>query len=491
VWGAHLAWSGNHALLAERLDDGRRYVQLGELLHPGEVVLEPGESYGTPWVLGVYADGGLTPATWGFHRALRTRAIAPTTPRPVTLNTWEAVYFDHESSRLRELADRAARVGVERFVLDDGWFGSRRDDTRGLGEWWVSDEVYPEGLGPLIDHVRSLGMEFGIWVEPEMVNADSAVAREHPEWIATVAGHDPVLGRNQLVLDLTNDDAYEYVAAHLDALLRTHDIGFVKWDMNRPHVAAADASGAPASHRLVLALYRLLDELRAAHPSVEFESCASGGGRIDHAILERTDRVWTSDCNDAVERQVIQRGASMLVPPEVMGCHIGPPTAHTTGRRQAIAFRGITAMFGHLGIEWDLTGADDAQLDALADVVALHRQHRQLLHEGDVVRLDTEPSVCAHGVYAADRSAGLVSFAQLTTGDGLAPSPLVLPGLDPDRVYRVEHVALPGLRLGHGRLPDWWASGCELTGAALAAVGVQLPALLPETAVLLSLRATR
>ena len=193
VHGIHLAWSGNHTLLAERLADGRRYVQAGELLHPGEVVLEPGESYTTPEVVGVYSATGLTPATWGFHRTVRRSPTHLTTPRPVLLNTWEAVYFDHDLDTLRELADVAAAVGIERFVLDDGWFGSRRDDTSGLGDWWVSAAVYPDGLAPLIDHVTGLGMEFGIWVEPEMVNPDSDVFRALQKFRNTMTADDSLL----------------------------------------------------------------------------------------------------------------------------------------------------------------------------------------------------------------------------------------------------------------------------------------------------------
>ena len=332
VHGVHLAWSGNHTMLAERLADGRRYVQAGELLHPGEVVLEPGESYATPEVIAVYSSEGLTPATWGFHRAVRRSPSHPTSPRPVLLNTWEAVYFRHDHETLRELADVAASMGIERFVLDDGWFGSRRDDTSGLGDWVVSADVYPEGLAPLIEHVTGLGMEFGIWVEPEMVNPDSELYRAHPDWALTTDGYEPVLGRDQLVLDLGRPEAFAHVLGHLDALLADHDIACVKWDMNRDHAQGSGATGAPGTHDQTLALYALLDELRRRHPDVEFESCASGGGRIDHEILRRVERVWTSDCNDALERQTIQRGASMLIPPEVMGAHIGPTRAHTTGR---------------------------------------------------------------------------------------------------------------------------------------------------------------
>jgi alpha-galactosidase len=487
VWGAHLAWSANHAILAERLPDGRRYVQLGELLHPGELSLEPGESYRTPEVVAVHSDTGLTAATQQFHRHLRVRATHPTTPRPVLVNTWEAVYFDHDLERLKALADRAARVGVERFVLDDGWF-SRRDDTSGLGDWVVSADAHPKGLGPLIDHVRGLGMEFGLWVEPEMVSPDSDLYRAHPEWALTTDGYEPVLSRDQLVLDLADHDAFGHVLGQLDELLADHDIAYLKWDMNRDHVAASGAGGAAGTHAQTLALYRLLDELRERHPMVEIESCSSGGARIDHEILKRTERVWTSDCNDALERQTIQRGASMLIPPELMGAHIGPERSHTTGRRHDLAFRAATALFGHLGVEWNLLSLRDDELDALAEVIAVHRRLRPLLHTGDVVRFDTEPAYLAHGVYAADRSEAVVSFAQLTTAPSLTPPPLLLPGLDGARTYRVEHLALPGERLGPARTtPAWWTAGVELTGVALATVGLQLPCSNPESALLLHL----
>jgi alpha-galactosidase len=490
VWGVHVAWSGNHTLLAERLPDGRRYLQGGELLHSGEVVLEPGESYSTPDLVAVYSTGGLTPASWGFHRAVRSSPAHPVRPRPVLLNTWEAVYFRHDLPTLRELADTAAALGVERFVLDDGWFGSRRDDTSGLGDWWVSPEVYPDGLTPLIDHVTGLGMEFGIWVEPEMVNPDSDVMRAHPEWALTTEGYEPVSGRNQLVLDLGQPDAFAHVLDQLDALLRDHDIAYVKWDMNRDHVQGSGAGGSPGTHAQTLAVYRLLDELRRRHPTVEFESCASGGGRIDLEILRRVERVWTSDCNDALERQTIQRGASMLIPPEVMGAHIGPRGSHTTGRVQSLAFRAATAIFGHLGVEWNVTRLDDAEREALREVIALHGRHRELLHSGDVVRFDTEPAYCAHGVYALDRSEGLVSFAQLATAGSLTPPPLRLPGLDPDRRYRAERVALPGERWGVSLTqPAWVTDGGEFTGRQLAVAGLQPPVLNPESAVLIHLTA--
>ncbi|MGE0141155.1 MAG: alpha-galactosidase [Ilumatobacteraceae bacterium] len=449
-------------------------------------------------MVATYAEG-LTRASWGFHRAVRSLPNHPVAPRPVLLNTWEAVYFDHDLDRLRRLADVAAEVGVERFVLDDGWFGSRRNDRSGLGDWTVSPDAHPQGLQPIIDHVRGLGMDFGLWVEPEMVNPDSDLFRAHPDWVLATPGYEPVLGRHQLVLNLAHPDAFQLILGRLDALLRDHDIAYLKWDMNRDHVQGSGTGGAAGSHDQTLALYRMLGELRQRHPRVEIESCASGGGRIDHAILRHTERVWTSDCNDALERQTIQRGASMFVPPEVMGAHIGPPRAHTTGRVHTLAFRAATALFGHLGIEWNLLDLDEGERRDLAAVIALHRRFRWLLHSGDVVRFDADldgfdrdaPAVShAQGVYASDRSEALISFVRLRTGSSLAPVPLRLPGLGPDRAYRVESIGLPRSgRVPARHQPAWLASGIELTGRQLATHGLQMPVLNPESALLVHLRA--
>lgn len=492
VWGAHLGWSANHQVICHALHEGRKVLQLGELLHPGEIVLQPGESYAAPTVHCTYSPSGLTAASWGYHRALRSRPGHPRSPRPVLINTWEAVYFDHDFETLCALADTAAAVGVERFVLDDGWFGGRRDDRRGLGDWVVSADAHPRGLAPLIDHVRGRGMDFGLWFEPEMVSPDSDVYRAHPEWVLATEGYEPVMGRHQLVLNLAHPAAYAHVRDHLHAVLRDHEIAFVKWDMNRHHVQAAGSDGAAGTHAQTVALYRLLDELRVLHPMVEFESCASGGGRVDFGILARTDRVWTSDCNDALERQTIQRGVSMLVPPELMGCHIGPPTAHTTGRRHSLAFRGATAMFGHLGIEWNLLDLLPKEREALSELVRLHQRHRALLHSGDVVRFDPVHNGVlvasqAGGVYAVDRHEALICVAQLRTGASLAPPPLRLPGLLTEMRYRVT-VVDPVSKVGRAaRHPLPWMDGITLTGRELANHGVQLPAMDPESALVLHL----
>jgi alpha-galactosidase len=481
VWGVHLASSSNHLIIADRRLDGRRCVQLGELLHPGEVRLEPGEEYRTPTVLATYSASGLTPAAQGFHRWARRDTARTPSPRPVVLNTWEAVYFNHDPDRLRALATIAAEVGIERFVLDDGWFSSRRDARSGLGDWVVSNAAHPDGIDPLIAHVHSLGMQFGIWIEPEMVNPESALYRAHPEWALVTEGYAPVLGRHQLVLDLARPDAYRHVAAQLHRLLSEHAIDAVKWDLNRPQVQGSGAGGAAGAHAQARAARRLLNEMRERHPHIEFESCAAGGGRIDLGIARLVDRFWTSDCNDAVERQVIQRGASLLIPPEMMGCHIGPPTAHTTGRTHTLPLRALTAMFGHLGVEWNLLELDARERDELASVIAAHRRHRALLHSGDVVRFDPigdpdHPTALAHGVYAPDRSEALVAYTQLRTDTALLPPPLRLPRLAPGSHYELREVGLGAARASFTAGP--------LTGLQLAVHGFQLPRLDPESGVL-------
>ncbi|MPZ81320.1 MAG: alpha-galactosidase [Actinophytocola sp.] len=488
VWGLHVAWSGNHVTYAERMPEGTATLGGGELLLPGEVILAPGEEYASPWLYAVYSAHGIDGLSAAFHAWLRSRPAHPSSPRPVVLNTWEAVYFDHDLDRLRSLADVAARIGVERFVLDDGWFSHRRDDTAGLGDWYVDSSVWPAGLAPLISHVTGLGMRFGIWVEPEMVNEDSDLYRAHPDWVlGPGAGVLPPRARNQQVLDLNAPEAYAHILDRLDELLRDNDISFVKWDHNRDLVAAGHA-GRAGVHGQTLAVYRLLDALRARHPDVEIESCSSGGARVDLEILARTDRVWASDSNDALERQTIQRWTALLLPPELIGSHVGPPTVHSSGRTQHLSFRFATALFGHFGIEWDIASASPPELAGLAAGIAFYRRVRGLLHTGTVVRADhPDPAAFVHGVVAPDRSAGVFAYVQLTTSARGVPAPMRLPGLAPDRRYAVTLVAPAGEPMTLGSGPVW--TDRVLTGRVLAEVGLRPPILAPEQAWLVELTA--
>ncbi|MEU4690162.1 alpha-galactosidase [Actinoplanes sp. NPDC023714] len=491
VWGVHVAWSGNHRTLAERTSTGASLLGGGELLLAGEVRLEPGGSYRSPWLYASYGCG-LDRMSSRFHRYLRGRPHHPRTPRPVILNTWEAVYFQHDLARLTELADVAAQVGVERFVLDDGWFRHRRDDRAGLGDWYVDETVWPKGLHPLVDHVRALGMEFGLWVEPEMINVDSDLARAHPDWILQTGGRLPPEARHQQVLDLGQPGAYAYLLERLDALLTEYDIAYLKWDHNRDLIDAGHSpTGAAGVHVQTVEVYRLLDELRERHPAVEIESCSSGGSRVDLGILEHTDRIWTSDCNDALERQAIQRWTGLLVPPELIGAHVGPTVSHTTGRVHTLDFRAGTALFGHFGIEWDITRADPADRERLAAWIALYKRMRGLLHTGTVVRADhPDPSLWVHGVVAADRSEAVYALVATATSVWSPPGRVRLPGLDPDTVYAISPLP-PGDRLRERmRHPlPWWKSELRLRGRTLAATGIQAPVQHPERLVLLHVAA--
>jgi alpha-galactosidase len=487
VWGVHVGFSGNHRYYAERLSAGAQVVGGGELLLPGEIRLEEGDDYLGPWLYGAYGNG-LDDQAHRFHRFLRSRDTHPVRPRPVTLNVWEAVYFDHNRDRLIDLADRAAALGVERYVLDDGWFKGRRDDRRGLGDWIVDEDVWADGLAPIVDHVTGLGMEFGLWFEPEMVNEDSDLARAHPEWIMQTGGRLPIRARNQQVLNLAIPEAYEHILARMTSILTEYAIAYIKRDHNRDLIDAGTLpTGSAGVHEQTLAAYRLMDELKRRFPGLEIESCASGGARVDLGVIERTDRVWVSDCIDPLERQQMNRWTMQLLPAELLGSHIGSGVNHTTGRWHALSFRAGTALFGHFGIEWDLAKANEQENHDLAEWIQFYKAHRTLMHTGDLMRADeTDPALQVYGAIAADKTEALV-FLAFTGRSNVSPrGRFTLPGLDPDRRYRVMPVIVG--TPDHGRAePPWYGdgSGTVLSGRALATAGLHIPGSFPERVVIL------
>ena len=511
VWATHLAWSGNHEQFADNVADGRTMIGGSELLGPSEVVLQSGESYTTPALYGAYSDQGLdgiSEAFYGWFRSRPHHVDVAGKPRPVVLNTWEAVYFDHNLETLIELAESAADLGVERFVLDDGWFRGRRDDHAGLGDWYVDETIWPSGLTPLIDAVTSRGMEFGLWVEPEMVNLDSDIARAHPEWIVGPSalsfkdgGRLPLEWRHQHIIDLVNPEAWQYIFDRIDGLLRENNISYLKWDQNRDLVEHGHA-GRSSVHEQTLAAYRLFDALRAAHPGVEIESCSSGGARVDLGILERTDRIWASDCNDALERQTIQRWTGMVVPPELVGGHIGPTTSHTTARTHDLSFRAITALFGHFGMEWDIREVQGTEREELKRFITLYKEHRGLIHTGRMVRADlADDSMMLHGVVAdhamhddgtaVGATAALFAVVKTRTGFAEQPGRVAIPGLEASRSYRVEAIFPTPADADYAHTfieaqpVAWLADGAVATGRFLGEVGLPMPVLNPEHALLL------
>ena len=483
AYGLHLGWSGNHQLRIEEQHTGQAYAQLGELFFPGEMSLEPGEKYCSPTLYGTSTAHGFSAISESFHgyvRASLTDKRVRNKVRPVHFNTWEAVYFDLSYDRLCELADVAAEVGAERFVLDDGWFKNRKSDKAGLGDWFVDNTVFEDGLGPLIDHVKAKNMEFGLWVEPEMVNPDSDLYRAHSDWVLNADPAPLILSRNQLVLDLTRTEVQTYLFERLDALLTEYSISYLKWDMNRAVYQPNNQGGRAVGHYQTNALYTLLGRLRAAHPAVEIESCSSGGGRADFGILGFTDRIWTSDSNDALDRLRIQKGFSMFFPAEVMGAHIGPGVCHITGRILSMETRAGVAMFGHMGIEANLLEMDDDQTETLKAGVALHKKHRQLIHSGNLVRLNTQSNENGFGIIAQDGGEALFSYTQLDSLSHSVGGRLQFIGLDSNCLYQVSIVWPQEPKSYSTSILDV-INGSVISGEALTKAGIQLPIMHPAS----------
>jgi alpha-galactosidase len=490
VWSLSVAWSGNSVHHIERLPDGSQSIGAGELLLPGEIVLEAGSSFSVAPVIANYSSTGIDGLSNGFYAWLRSRPQHPTNirPRPLTLNVWEAVYFDHNEAKIRALVDVAAEIGIERMVLDDGWFLGRRDDTAGLGDWVIDPKVWPHGFSDLIAYMNSKGIEFGLWFEGEMINPDSDLYRSHPEWVLQEGERKAPLWRNQLVLDLSHEGAFAHVLEQTSSVLSAHKIAYIKWDHNRI-LNDAGHLGKASVHQQTQAIYKLFDELKRRHPGLEIESCASGGARIDLGMIEHADRFWTRDNNDALERQVIQRWTGIAIPPEMLGSHIGPTRGHQTGRTHNLLFRSINALFGHAGIEWDVTETTPEERSYLKRWADLYKEKRELLHSGDVVRVEhPDPHAYLYGVVAKDKESAIYAFMQHRMNESNFPPMLRLVGLSPEQTYRVsirKEIGDPKvLQIAN---PPWVESDLpvDLTGQELAHIGLRAPILSPENGILI------
>ncbi|MEJ2682644.1 MAG: alpha-galactosidase, partial [Gammaproteobacteria bacterium] len=480
VYGLHLAASGNHRFVAEKTMHGGRYIQAGEWLYPGEIMLEQGDSYDTPWLYGSWSGEGLSRMSLQFHRFLRKRLKVDVhhAPRKVHFNSWEALYFNHEPKALLKLVDQAAAMGVERFVLDDGWFRGRNDDTAGLGDWCVDETKHPGGLHYLVDYVNEKGMDFGLWFEPEMVNPDSDLYRAHPDWVLHVEGYDQVLGRHQLVLDVSRQAVFDYLFACIDNLLNTYNITYIKWDMNRDLVQPGSA-GVASVHHQVQALYRLLDKLNHTHPNVEIESCSSGGARIDFGILRYTQRVWASDCIDPIERQRLQYAYSLFFSNEIMGSHVSVEKAHTTGRSSNLIFRLITALYGHLGIELALDALTAEEVATVSHFITYYKTNREFFHTGDWVRIDApEPFLLCNGIVSQDKKQASFTVAALDRYNYFMLPRLRVAYLDPNKRYRLTTIHDPCAHQGQIKSNKTLQNNASVfRGESLMKVGIQLPIL--------------
>lgn len=467
----HYGWSGGHRMVAEELPDGRRQIQFG---HAARSEMQAQTQVSSAPLYAVFSDDGLNGCAVAYQRHLRDRIVKwpdPDRPRPVHYNCWEAVYFDHNLPTLKDIASRAAHLGAERFVLDDGWFGQRDDDTAALSDWEVDPRKYPDGLQPLIDHVHGLDMSFGIWFEPEMINPNSDVHRAHPDW--ALGSEDQILGRQQKALNMALPAVQDFLFQRISAILTEYDIDYIKWDHNRvlPMPEAAQTRGS----------YALIDRLRAAHPNTEIESCASGGGRIDFGILERTHRVWLSDSNDALERLHIQHNSALFLPMAVTGSHVGPRECHTSGRMLDIQFRAWVAAQRHLGYEMDPRELSDHEIEVLRDVTAWWKANRDWMYRADILRLDSaDPAVIAEQQIAEGGGRFVVFAGKAETSSQIAPRPLRLTRLTPDARYRItlkNREDAPRLSRGDQALKS---KPVILSGRYLMNHGVTLPWSFPE-----------
>ena len=472
AYGFHYGWSGGHRMVAEELPDGRRQIQFG---HAAGTETEASVRFETAPLYVAYSGEGLNGCAVAFQRHLRDRIVRfprPSRPRPVHYNCWEAVYFDHDLPVLKDIATRVAALGAERFVLDDGWFGGRNDDTTSLSDWEVDPRKYPDGLDPLIDHVRGLGMAFGIWFEPEMVNRESNLYRAHPDW--ALGPKDQILGRRQMALDMARPEVRDFAFDRMAAILSRHRIDYVKLDHNRvlPTPDAAQTRGT----------YALLDRLRGAFPLIEIDSSASGGGRIDFGILSRTHRVWLSDSNDALERLRIQHRSALFLPAAVTGSHVGPRRCHTSGRTLDISFRAWVAAQRHMGIELDPRELGDREATILSRVTGWYKSNRGWLHRADILRLDSpDPAVLGEQHLAEDGSRFAVFLGRADTGAQVAPRPQPLTRLDPDARYRIRLVNGADISAPSRGDPVLGKRAIKAPGAWLMGHGLALPWSLPKT----------
>jgi alpha-galactosidase len=489
VWSGALAWSGSWKLVFETTPAGQLHACGGWNDFDWAERLAPGQELVTPQFAALYTAGGFGAASREWHSWQRAHVLghgdrvviaAPrwSPPvagrpqhdgepplRPVLYNSWEATAFKVSEEGQMRLAELAAPLGVECFVLDDGWFAGRNDDHAGLGDWVADTAKFPRGLGPLIERVNDLGMRFGLWVEPEMVNPDSDLYRAHPDWVYHFANRTRSEHRNQLVLNLARPDVAEWVFTTLDGILARNHIGFIKWDMNRPLSEPgwpAEAGGDPqriwVEH--VRSLYAILDALRAVHPGVDFESCCGGGGRVDLGILRRVDQVWTSDNTDAWDRVLIQEGFTQAYTPQAMMDWVTDSPNFLTGRRLPLGFRFHVAMAGALGIGGNLLAWSDADLVEAAELIAAYKDIRPVVQRGRLYRLaSVQAGPFGASEYVAGDGARIVVLGWWGPHQvGERPHRLRLAGLEPDARYReldtgLEHwgatlmqqgIALPG-----------------------------------------------
>ena len=448
VIAANLIYSGNFTIGAEVDMHQNTRLQLG--INPFSFSWEvlPGESFSTPEVTFLYTDEGLNHMSQTFHRFYQEcliRSSYKNQERPVLINSWEAAYFDFDKDKLIALANEAKNLGVELFVLDDGWFGKRSDETSSLGDWYPNESKIGGSLHSLIEEIHKKGLQFGIWIEPEMISEDSELYRQHPDWIVATPHYKPQIVRYQYVLDLSKREVQDYVIEQLHHLFSTYSIDYVKWDMNR-NITDAFSDGLHArnqkefTHRYILGLYRILDEITTTYTNILFESCAGGGGRFDAGMLFYTPQIWTSDDSDAIARLNIQKGTSMVYPPVTMGCHVSAIPNHQVGRLTSLYTRGVVSQQGNMGYELDLLALSSKEKEEIKTQIKYYKQNRETLQFGKLYQLETYDSQNEEAWLKKNECTGeiIVSHINILVKPNTVPKRIRLLGLEENKLYQID-----------------------------------------------------
>ncbi|MGN0431769.1 MAG: alpha-galactosidase [Lachnospiraceae bacterium] len=449
VYGINLVYSGNFLTLADRGQFDSVRLMTG--INPEGFLwkLNPGESFQAPEAVLVYSAEGLNGMSHAFHDLYREHLIRGEyrdKKRPILINNWEATYFDFTTEKLLDIAREASKLGIEMLVMDDGWFGNRCDDNRALGDWFVNEEKLQGGLKYLVDEVNKLGMKFGIWFEPEMISPDSDLYRAHPDWAIQIPGRKAGLARNQYVLDMSRTEIQDYVFDLVANILRSANIEYVKWDMNRPlsdigsFALSAECQGE-LYHRYVLGMYRLQERLVTEFPHLLLENCSGGGARFDAGMLYYSPQIWCSDDTDAIERLTIQEGTALIYPLSAMGAHVSDCPNHAVGRVTPFETRGYVALAGTFGYELDVTRIPEEDRNRIPDQVAMYHKYNDLVRTGDYYRIASYQQNRMYDCYmvvAKDKSEALVTFVQVMGRPNSHSRRILLKGLCPEKKYRIE-----------------------------------------------------
>ncbi|MGP3778046.1 alpha-galactosidase [Halanaerobium saccharolyticum] len=465
VYAANLVYSGNFKASVEVNHYERTRLSLGINDFDFSWLLEAGEEFQAPEAVLAYSDQGLNQMSQLYHKFYRERLVKSKfkdQERPVLLNNWEGTYFDFNEDKIVEIAASAAELGVELFVLDDGWFGRRNDDTSSLGDWYVNKNKLPNGVSGLAEKINDLGLAFGIWVEPEMVSPDSDLYREHSDWVIEVPDRPNSEGRNQLILDFSRREVQDYIIDVLSELFAGANISYVKWDMNRNMTEIGSNKLAAArqeetAHRYILGLYRVLEKLTSKFPDILFESCASGGGRFDPGMLYYMPQTWTSDDTDAVERLKIQYGTSLVYPVSAMGTHISAVPNHQLGRITSLDMRANTAYYGAFGYELDPTEMSFKEREIVKAQIKKFKSLRNLIQFGDFYRLLSPfaGNECAWMTVSDDQKEAFVSYYKILAEANVFSGKIKLQGLNPDYDYQIKELnkTFSGSQLLYSGLP--------------------------------------